>query len=93
MAYDFDSDDRSPPRVEITPFDRDDLAALLVVLEIAAVLLTTDPDAMFSEAELFREARTLVDDPLLSDADLKTALASLESTDSIERVGELLRLK
>jgi hypothetical protein len=90
MAHDIeDADEQSPPRVKIALRGHADREALEVILEIAAAFLTLAPDSVFTEAELFREARTLVDDEL-DETDLKAALGTM---DSLERVGELLRLK
>lgn len=90
MSYDFDdTDDRSPPRIEIKPMDPVDLEALVVVLEISAVFLTPAPGHLFTEEALFREARGLVDDPL-NETDLRLVLNGLKF---LERVGDKLRMK
>ena len=56
MSFDFDgSKDRLPPTVEPKPSRPDDLEAIVVLLELAAIMLTTSPESTFTVRELLTE--------------------------------------
>lgn len=91
MAYDFESDDRSPPYTTVAWTDPSDLEALVTLLEIGAIVLTKNASRGFTEAELFAEAQALAGPEMpLNVADLRIVLRGCKT---IERVGDKLRLR
>lgn len=60
MSYDLDAKlEASPPTPYIPTSDRRDLEAIVTLLELAAICLTTGPDATFTKKQLITEARRL----------------------------------
>lgn len=60
MPYDFDtSPNQDPPAVSIKPAEPTDLEAIVMLLELAAIYLTPEPDAQFTFEELLQEAQTI----------------------------------
>lgn len=72
MAYDFaHADDRSPPQLGIKPADPRDLEALVMCLELAAIILTTESGKVLTREALFAEAKTIAGPECpISDLDL-----------------------
>jgi hypothetical protein len=60
MSYDFDAaSDRTPPTPHFERSDRRDLEAIVTLLELAAICLTTGPDSTFTKKQLIDEARRI----------------------------------
>jgi hypothetical protein len=91
MSYDFEGSDKSPPKVEITPWDPEDLEAIVTLLELAAITLTKDPEGSFTEEELLQEACEYCGgDFQPSDVDMKIVLSTATF---LKRDGARLSLK
>jgi hypothetical protein len=92
MAYDFDDcADRSPPRAEIAAWLPDDLEALVTLLELGSIVLTTAADQTFTQAELLAAAHELAGPEMqLNEQDLEIVLSGCKF---LERVEGRLRLK
>ena len=68
-----------------------DLEAIITLLEVAALSLTTEPEERFTLEELVREARAIGGDEIeLDDRDIKIVM---EKANFIENVGGELRLR
>lgn len=76
MSYDFDTaSDRSPPTPHYERSDRRDLEAIVTLLELAAICLTTGPDSAFTGKQLIDEARRIGgDDIALDESDVNIVL-------------------
>lgn len=77
MSYDLDlvSEGTLPYMPSSAPSDPKDLAAIAMLLELAAIFLTVEPDASFSEEDLISEATRLGGDEVhLAASDLKIVM-------------------
>ena len=76
MAYDFDvAMDREPPKLAIPATQSNDLEAIVVLLELAAIYLTPSPGTEFTLEELLDQARSIGGtDIALDDEDAKIVL-------------------
>lgn len=92
MSYDFDAvTDRSPPTPHYEPSDRRDLEAIVTLLELAAICLTTGPDSTFTKKQLIDEARRIGGDGIeLDESDVSIVLGK---PGFLKKVGGKLRMK
>jgi hypothetical protein len=68
------------PHAHIVPMDPTDLEAIVVLLEIAAILLTDSPESRFTEAELFARARELGGDECpINERDMRIVFTHMRS--------------
>lgn len=76
MSYDFDAaSDRTPPTPHFERSHRRDLEVIVTLLELAAICLTTGPDATFTKKQLIAEARRIGGDDIdLDEDDVKNVL-------------------
>ena len=80
MSYDFESDDHSPPRVPEGPQMRgDDLEAIVLLLELAAIQLSPSWSATFTFDELLAEARKIGGDIALDERDVRIVLPHMKT--------------
>jgi len=75
MSYDFEgvSDLRAPEAKPSSTQPRD-LEAIVTLLEVAAIELTSEPGAEFTEDELIRQARDIGGDLAIEESDAKIVL-------------------
>jgi hypothetical protein len=60
MSFDFESAvDRDPPPTSTPPAQGNDLEAIVTLLELAAIYLTTSPGAVFSFDDLIKQAQEI----------------------------------
>jgi hypothetical protein len=59
MSYDFEGDDRSPPKVTDYVPDKHDLEVIVTCLELAAIFLTPSDGSTFTYDELLAQAKDL----------------------------------
>ena len=92
MSYDFDSiGDQSPPTPYIETSDRRDLEAIVTLLELAAICLTTGPNVTFTKAQLLAEARRLAGEDIeLDESDVNIVLGK---AGFLKKIGGKLRMK
>jgi hypothetical protein len=92
MSYDFESPTDHIPTPNITPSDHRDLEAIVTLLELAAIRLTTTPQSEFTAEELIAEARRLGGYEIeLDEGDIKIVLGKAGFLKKIP--GGRLRLK
>lgn len=92
MSYDFETTtSQSPPTPYIETSDRRDLEAIVTLLELAAIYLTTGPDSTFTKKQLIDEARRIGgDDVDLDESDVNIVLGK---AGFLRKIGGKLRLK
>ena len=92
MSYDFETTtSQSPPTPHIETSDRRDLEAIVTLLELAAIYLTTGPDSTFTKRQLIDEARRIGgDDVDLDESDVNIVLGK---AGFLRKIGGKLRLK
>ena len=98
MAYDFEVGQErysytaeQPAQLRNSRAFSKDLEAIVTLLEVAALSLTTEPDKAFTLEELVREARAIGGEEIeLDDRDIKIVM---EKVSFIEHVGGELRLR
>jgi hypothetical protein len=98
MPYDFDVGQErfshlaeQPDQLRNSRVYSKDLEAIVTLLEVAALSLTTEPGETFSFEALVREARSIGGDEIeLDDGDVKIVM---EKARFVERVGGELRLR
>lgn len=92
MSYDFETAvDQSPPTPFIESSDRRDLEAIVTILELASICLTTGPNATFTKQQLIDEARRLSGDGIdLDESDVNIVLGK---AGFLRRMGGKLRMK
>lgn len=72
VSYDFDDNDRSPPKVADYKPQPHDLEFIVTLIQLAAIYLTNQPGDLFSYQQLFDQAKELSDDDFeLEEADFK----------------------
>jgi hypothetical protein len=76
MSYDFGSSiDLTPPTLDTPAAQPKDLEAIVMLLELAAIYLTTSPGASFTEQQLLAQAQAIGGDEIkLDPADIKIVL-------------------
>ena len=75
MSYDFDTESDRRPTPNITPSNGRDLEAIVTLLELAAICLTTSPESEFTTEQLIAEARQLGGEEItLDEIDIKNVL-------------------
>lgn len=78
MSYDFETTERGLSLPTFAPVDPKDLEALVMLLELAAIHLTKEPDTSFTEAEMIAEARNIAGDELVFDEnDMRIVLGNV----------------
>lgn len=92
MSYDFEAaSDKLPPTPPIARSDRRDLEAIVTLLELAAIYLTSTPDSDFTADQLLNEARRIGGGDLpLEESDVQIVLGK---AGFLRKVGSRLRLK
>ena len=91
MPYDFEAaTDRTAPVVKTAPAQADDLEAIVVLLELAAINLTPQPGTEFTFAQLMEEARDLGGEDAIDEKDVKIVL---EKASFIKKQGKHFILK
>jgi len=92
MSYDFGTAvDQSPPTPHIETADRRDLEAIVTLLELAAICLTTGPDSSFTKQQLLDEARRIGGDDI--DLDENDVNIVLGKAGFLRKIGGRLRMK
>ena len=97
MPYDVDLErfsrvEDEPPRFNVAPVETRDLEALVSLLEVAALSLTTSPEATFAIEELIIEARNFAgEDVIIEDEDIKIVLKKASFLKKLD--GNRLRLR
>lgn len=92
MAYDFDSQDHSAPRLlgPVVTMRGDDLEAIVLLLELGAIDLSPTTEATFTFDELLARATEIGGDLTLCERDVRIVLSHLKT---IRRIpGGRLRL-
>lgn len=86
MSYDFeDENDKSPPKVDITPMQPDDLEAIVTLIDLASVLLTPDLGATFTFDDLMREINDLTEGEVVIDPrDVQIVLPHVKTIEHLE---------
>jgi hypothetical protein len=92
MPYDFDTvTDRKVPKLKTPTARGDDLEAIVVLLELAAIQLATTPEATFTLDQLLDEARSIGGSDI--EIDKKNAKIVLEKAKFIRKQGSLFQLR
>lgn len=81
MSYDFeDCNDQSPPVMNSYVPQPHDLETIVMLLELAAIMLTNAPGDQFTYEQLLLQARELAgEDFVLEDADAEIVFSNLSS--------------
>lgn len=92
VSYDFDAvSDPTPPTTHFERSDRRDLEAIVTLLELAAICLTTGPDSTFTRKQLIAEARRIGGDGIdLDESDVNIVLGK---PGFLKKVAGKLRMK
>ncbi len=92
MAYDFDTvTGHKAPKVKTSSARGDDLEAIVVLLELAAIQLTTSPESEFTFEQLIDEARSIGGEGMTIDP--KNARIVLEKAKFLRKQGKKYRLR
>ena len=80
MSYDFEGcKDKSPPMRNHIPMQGNDLEAIVMLLELAAIYLTDSPDTEFTEEQLIAQAKEIGGKGIvLKDNDARIVLSGMK---------------
>lgn len=94
MSYDFDQTTQPSPNFQLPDHaareNPKDLESIVLILELAAIRLTDDPEATFTTAELLAVARELGGDLLIEESDIKIVLGK---AGFLKKVGNRLQMR
>ena len=92
MSYDFEgASDRKAPKVSTAKPQANDLEAIVMLLELAAIYLTPEPGTQFTYAQLLAQARELGGNEI--GIDEKDVQIVLGKAGFLKKSGDKLQLK